>query len=254
MKGRVIVVTGGASGIGEECCRLFARSGAVVVVADIALASARRLALEIGGHAIPLDVADQTSVSQAVSAIMADHGKVDVLVNSAGVIQAPLPPQQLAQEDWDRVLTVDLRGVYLCCVGFGVHMAERGEGAIVNISSTAGMLSMPLHAYGPAKSAVIALTRSLAAEWGRRNVRVNALSPGFTLTPALEAAFEAGTRDPEVILKQLALNRIVEPSDIAEAVFFLSSDAARCITGINLPVDAGFIAGAGWGAFGGLQR
>lgn len=254
MKDRVVVVTGGASGIGKACCRLFAQAGALVVVADIAVAEAERLAAEIGGQAAHLDVADEASVSQAVASTVAEHGGVDVLVNSAGVIQAPLPPQQLAQADWDRVVAVDLRGVYLCCAGFGARMAERRRGAIVNIASTAGMLSMPLHAYGPAKSAVIALTRSLAAEWGHCDVRVNAVSPGFTLTPALKAAFDAGTRDPEVILKQLALNRIVEPTDIAETVFFLASDAARCITGINLPVDAGFAAGAGWGAFGGLRR
>jgi NAD(P)-dependent dehydrogenase (short-subunit alcohol dehydrogenase family) len=253
LDGKIAVVTGGASGIGEACCHRFATAGATVVVADIAADKAECIAAEIDGHAVAIDVADEHSISVAAQRIIAEVGPVDILVNSAGIIQPPVPPENLPQETWDRIIQIDLRGVYLCCNLFGTQMARRKTGAIVNIASTAGMLSMPLHAYGPAKSAVIALTQGLAAEWGPRGVRVNAVSPGFTVTPVLQAAFEAGTRDPKVLIANMPLGRLVEPGDIAEAVCFLVSDAARSITGVNLPVDCGFLVSAGWHAFGGLR-
>ena len=120
-------------------------------------------------------------------------------------------------------------------------MAKRGGGAIVNIASTAGMRSMPLHAYAPAKAAIISLTECLAAEWGPLRVRINCVSPGFTHTPAMKAAFEAGTRDQAIIISNMALGRLVEPDEVARAVGFLVSDDASAITGINLPVDCGFL-------------
>jgi NAD(P)-dependent dehydrogenase (short-subunit alcohol dehydrogenase family) len=247
--GKVAVVTGGASGIGEACCRLLAARGAVVVVADIADDRAEAVARAIGGRAVHMDVGDEASVAMAAGRI----GRIDILVNSAGVIQPPVAPEALPQAIWDRVVQIDLRGLYLCCARFGGGMAAQGSGAIVNMASTAGMLSMPLHAYGPAKAAVIALGEGLAAEWGPRGVRVNTVSPGFTLTPVLDAAFAAGTRDPAVLVRGTPLGRLVRPGDVAEAVCFLVSDAARSITGANLPVDCGLVAASGWQAFGGLR-
>jgi len=174
-------------------------------------------------------------------------------VNSAGVIQVPLPPEDLPLQVWDDVVRVDQRGTYLASVAFGRRMAQRRRGAIVNIASIAGMRSMPLHAYTPAKAAVIAMTECLAAEWGRSGVRVNAVSPGYTRTPALQAAIDRGQRDVTSLKENSALGRLVEPEEIARVVAFLVSDDAGAVTGINLPVDAGWLVAPSWNTYGGLR-
>jgi NAD(P)-dependent dehydrogenase (short-subunit alcohol dehydrogenase family) len=246
--GRVAVVTGGASGIGAACARLLAEQGARVVIAD------RKPAAGPGGQAVALDVADENSVAAAAEEIESRIGPVAVLVNGAGVLQRTLPPEQLSLAEWDFVARVDLRGTYLCCAAFGARMAARGAGAIVNISSVAGMRSGPLHSYGPAKAGVIHLTECLAAEWGSKGVRVNTVSPGFTQTPALDKAKAAGTLDDATMAASTALGRLICAEEIAAAVVFLASDAASAITGANLPVDAGYLVATPWASYGGLRR
>lgn len=252
--GRVAVVTGGASGIGEACARLLAQAGARVVVADRNEPAARAVAEAIGGIALALDVGDEASVDALVAAVQAQCGTAQVLVNSAGVLQRTLPPEELTLREWDHVARIDLRGTYLCCARFGAAMARRGSGAIVNIASVAGMGSGPLHAYGPAKAGVINLTECLAAEWGPKGVRVNAVSPGFTHTPALDKGITTHTLAPQAMTANAALGRLIEPREIAQAVAFLASDAASAITGINLPVDAGYLVATPWASYGGLRR
>lgn len=252
--GRVAVVTGGASGIGEACARLLAQAGARVVVADRNEPAARAVAEAIGGIALALDVGDEASVDALVAAVQARCGAAQVLVNSAGVLQRTLPPEELTLREWDHVARIDLRGTYLCCARFGAAMARRGSGAIVNIASVAGMGSGPLHAYGPAKAGVINLTECLAAEWGPKGVRVNAVSPGFTHTPALDKGITTHTLAPQAMTANAALGRLIEPREIAQAVAFLASDAASAITGINLPVDAGYLVATPWASYGGLRR
>jgi NAD(P)-dependent dehydrogenase (short-subunit alcohol dehydrogenase family) len=137
-------------------------------------------------------------------------------------------------------------------VVFGERMARRGTGAIINIASITSTRSVPLHAYAPAKAAVLSITQCLAAEWGRSGVRVNAISPGYTLTEALQAAIDRGDRNPDDLTSQSAMGRLVDPAEIADAAGFLLSDAARAITGINLPVDAGWLAGSTWMTYGGI--
>ncbi len=249
---RIAVITGGASGIGAACSRMLAQRGARVVVTDRDLARAEALAQEIGGTAMALDVSSRAANEDAAAEIEARLGAVDVLVTSAGVLQRPLPPEQLTEADVDEVVRIDQIGTWNSAVAFGTRMARRGRGAILTIASIAGERSMPLHAYSPAKAAVIEMTRCLAAEWGRSGVRVNAVSPGFTLTPALAGAIAAGERDPSLLENTSAMGRMVTPEDIAEAVCFLASDAARCITGINLPVDAGWLVAGSWATYGGL--
>lgn len=156
-------------------------------------------------------------------------------------------------KEWDIVARIDLRGTYLACVAFGAPMAARGCGAIVNIASVAGMRSGPLHSYGPAKAGVISLGEGLAAEWGRKGVRVNTVSPGFTQTPALERGVAVGNLDATHMVASKALGRLVRPEEIAAAVAFLASDQASGITGVNLPVDAGFLVATPWMGFGGLR-
>ena len=256
LQGRIAVVTGGASGIGAACAVRLAQRGARVAVVDIDEAGAGRVAgaLRGDGHAaMALDVRDAAAVEALAARVERDAGPADILVTSAGVIQVPLPPEELSLDDWDIVVAVDQRGVYLSCLAFGRRMAARGRGAIVNIASIAGMRSMPLHSYAPAKAAVISMTECLAAEWGRSQVRVNAVAPGYTRTPALQAAIDSGRRDPSALEQNSALGRMVEPDEIADAVAFLASDDARAITGITLPVDAGWLVATSWHSYGGLR-
>ena len=248
----VAVVTGGASGIGAACCRELARRGYKVAVADIDQPGAAGVASATGGAAFALDVTDAAGVDDMAGRIERALGPVDVLVNSAGVIQVPLPPETLPLLSWDQVVRVDQRGTYVACLAFGRRMAARGRGAIVNIASIAGMRSMPLHAYAPAKAAVISMTECLAAEWGRSGVRVNAVSPGYTRTPALQAAIDRGQRDVTALEENTALGRMVEPEEIAKAVAFLASADAAAITGANLPVDAGWLVAPSWRTYKGI--
>lgn len=252
--GSVVVVTGGASGIGAACARRFAGGGGQrVVVLDRNATAGRAVAAEIGGTALACDITDAEAVSAAVEEVETGIGPVATLVACAGIVQDPTPPDRLPQADFDRVLDVNLRGTYLSCAGFGAAMARRGGGAIIAIASVAGMRSMPLHAYAPAKAAVISLVESLAGEWGRAGVRVNAVSPGYTLTPALQEQIDRGNRDPDRLRALTALGQLVTPEDVAEAVAFLASPASRMITGINLPVDAGWLVAGSWQTFGGVR-
>ncbi|HEX7812565.1 MAG TPA: SDR family oxidoreductase [Burkholderiales bacterium] len=248
----VAVVTGGASGIGAACCRELAVRGARIVVLDRD-ERAHALAREVNGRGWIADVADEPAMQRSAAAIEAEMGPVEILVNSAGVIQVPVQPDRLSMANWDEIVRVDQRGTYVASVVFGVRMAARRRGSIVNIASVAGMRSMPLHSYAPAKAAVISMTECLAAEWGRAGVRVNAVSPGYTRTPALQDAIDKGERDVSRLEDNAALGRMVEPVDIARAVAFLSSDDAAAITGVNLPVDCGWLVAGSWHTYGGLR-
>jgi len=252
--GTLAVVTGGASGIGAACASFFKSHGARVVIADRNHAAAAKMAAELDVSAATMDVTSEDSVEQAAESIERDFGEVGILVNSAGVLQRTLPPEALSMKEWDFVLDVDLRGTYLCCVSFGKRMRLRRRGAIVNIASVAGMRSGPLHGYGPAKAGVLSMTECLAAEWGPGGIRVNAVSPGFTLTPALEKGFATHTLAEQALTDSSALGRLVQAEEIAAAVGFLASDLASAITGINLPVDAGYLVATPWASYGGLRR
>jgi NAD(P)-dependent dehydrogenase (short-subunit alcohol dehydrogenase family) len=251
---RIAVVTGGASGIGAACAEVLAADGWKVVVADINLEPAQAIAQRINGIAWQIDVASDASVAEAAASIEKQVGPVYGLVNSAGIIQKPLAPHELDMEAFDRVQQIDFRGTYLACREFARAMLSRQAGSIVNISSVAGSRSMPLHSYSPAKAAVINMTQCLAAEWGRSWVRVNAVAPGYTLTPALQAAIDKGERQVDGALINSPLHQLVKPSQIADAVAFLLSDRATAITGINLPVDCGWLAGTTWDMYGGLRQ
>jgi len=230
------VVTGGSSGIGAACVRHLVQRGDRVVVIDLpGTWNPDKMGVEVAA-VYDGDVTDEERLRQLAALIENEHGPVDSLVNSAGILQQRLPPETLSMSVWDRVIAVDQRGTYLASIVFGEAMARRGSGAIVNIASITASRSVPLHAYAPAKAAVVSITQCLAAEWGRSGVRVNAVSPGYTLTEALQAA----------------MGRMVEPAEVADVVGFLLSPAARAITGINLPVDAGWLAGSTWTTYGGI--
>lgn len=253
-KARISVVTGGASGIGAACVRELAGRGDLVAVVDRDAARAEEIAAEVGGRAYAADVGDESSVAACAEAIERECGPVDVLVNSAGIIQVPVRPHDLPMQIWDDVVRVDQRGTYVACVAFSRAMIARRRGSVINIASIAGMRSMPLHAYAPAKAAVIAITECLAAEWGPSGIRVNAVSPGYTLTPALKNAINRGERDVSSLEANAALRRLVDPAEIANVVAFLASDAASAMTGANVPVDCGWLAGTSWSTYGGLRE
>lgn len=254
LSGKSAVVTGGASGIGLACARLLVAAGAKVFIADRDPEAAARSASDLGAYPVSMDVGDDASVDAAAHYISSVVSEVDVLINCAGVLQRTLPPDELSLSEWDRVARIDLRGTYLCCRAFGSAMARRGQGAIINIASVAGMCSGPLHSYAPAKAGVINLTECLAGEWGPKGVRVNTVSPGFTMTPALEKGLSTRTLDGGELADAAALGRLVAAEDIAKAVLFLASDWASSITGINLPVDAGYLIARSWSSYGGLRR
>jgi NAD(P)-dependent dehydrogenase (short-subunit alcohol dehydrogenase family) len=249
----IAVITGGASGIGAACCHVFQEWGASVVVLDRDISRARAVAAQVEGVAVAGDVGDADGIDRVAADIEAAHGPVAMVVNSAGVIQRPLRPEALSMSDWDDVVRIDQRGTFVACLAFGRRMARRRHGAIVNIASVAGMRSMPLHAYSPAKAAVISITENLAAEWGPAGVRVNVVSPGYTRTPALQAAIDKGERDVSTLERLSALGRLVEPVEIARAAAFLCSADATAITGANVPVDCGWLVSTSWETYGGLH-
>ena len=255
LQGRVAVVTGGASGIGLACASLLAARGATVAIADRDLAGAERAAAGCGGRAYAIDVGVATALEPLAERIEHELGPVQMLVNAAGIIQgATLRPEAMEFDTFERVFRINLLGTHAACVAFGRRMAVRRSGSIVNLASIAGMRSTPLHAYGPMKAAVIRLTENLATEWGRSGVRVNCLSPGAVLTPALQEAIDKGQRDRGRMESSAASGRIVSPLEVAMAAAFLLSDEASAITGANLPVDHGWLVASSWASFGGVRE
>jgi len=250
---RIVVVTGGASGIGRACCQVLAGKGWKVVVLDIDADGAQRVAAGIGGVAHRLDVGDEHDVEAVAKKIERDVGPAYGLVNCAGILASPVPPEELTIAEWDRVVRINQRGTYLTALAFGLRMAERGQGSIVNIASINAFRSMPFHGYAPTKAAIVSITMNLATEWGPDNVRVNAVSPGFTRSPALQAKIDSGERDASTIEQATALRRLMEPEDSAYAVAFLLSDEASGITGINLPVEGGWLVMPSWQSYPGIR-
>ncbi|HKT72054.1 MAG TPA: SDR family oxidoreductase [Steroidobacteraceae bacterium] len=252
--GRIAVVTGGASGIGRACVEVLAERGARVVIVDSNEPGALAVARALGGEARVADVSDPAQMVRLADGIENEIGPVDMVVANAGIIQStPAMPEELDLATWDTIMAVDLRGAYLTNAQFARHMTKRGRGSIVNIASVAGMRSAPLHAYGAAKAGVIHMTTTLAAEWGRSGIRVNAVSPGYVLTPILQEAIARGLRDPKVMEENSALGRMVMPIEIAKSVAFLLSDDASAITGINLPVENGWLVTGSWHTYGGIR-
>jgi NAD(P)-dependent dehydrogenase (short-subunit alcohol dehydrogenase family) len=249
----IVIVTGGGSGIGAVTAEAFARQGKQVVIADRRLDAAEEVAERIGARAYELDIISQEQIEEVVARIEAEIGHAGILINCAGPLQNTDRPEDLTMQVWDRVTDVHLRGTYMMTARVGSRMASGGGGSIVTVASVMGMRSGPLHAYGPAKAALINLGECLAAEWGPRGVRVNSGSPGFVVTPALHRGVSEEVMDVDLLAKASALQRLIKAEEIASAILFLASPAASAITGCNLPVDAGYLVAGSWGAYGGLR-
>jgi NAD(P)-dependent dehydrogenase (short-subunit alcohol dehydrogenase family) len=251
---RIAVVPGGASGIGEATARRMARDGDIAVICDMNEASGEVVVEEIradGGaaHFYKLDVADREAIAEVAARIEADIGPVGALVNSAGILENPQTTEDMDLEYHDRIWQVNYHGTLHCCRSFGHRMVAREVGTIVNLASVNSFHILPLPGYSPSKVAIKGLTELLAAEFGRAGVRVNAVAPTYTMTPALKSRIQSGHRDPEQILDSGALRVFVEPQDIADGIYFLCSPAARVITGVTLPIDAGWLATIGYRAY-----
>jgi len=250
IENRVGVVIGGGNGIGAACCRLMAQRGWQLAVVDLAEKAAKDVAAEIGGRAYTVDISDFTGVEQLAADIERAQGAVHGLVVCAAMFQDKFRPGEFPIELWRKVIDVNINGTFYANRTFGTLMARRGRGAIVNIASTAAYGSQALHAYGPSKAAIFNMTKNLATQWGRSGVRVNSVSPGATLVERVKA--RPPGRYAVDIDNQMALGRRIQPPEIAEGVEFLLSDRASAITGIDLLIDAGMIAAAGWGIYGGV--
>ena len=249
LAGRVAIVTGSASGIGEAVVRTLAQRGARVVIADIDGAGARRVAEAIvkdGGIAQPLtvDVSQPAQVRSMVDEAISRFGQVDVLHNNA-VAGSPLDVDVVNMDPaaWDLAMTVNLRGYLLGCQAVLPHMLERGAGVIVHTSSNSGLSGdLTRTAYGVSKAGINALTMYVATQYGRHGIRCNAISPGLVMTPRMEAEQALPARDREIYQSSHLTRRFAYPLDIANLVAFLASDDAEMINGQILCIDGGMLA------------
>lgn len=237
---RTAFVTGAASGIGAAIADAFAAKGVRVAVVDLneEAAKAKAETLGNGAIAVPCNVADAASVEAAVGAAKDALGRIDILVNSAGIVDLA-PAEDISLQSWQRTLDINLTGSFLVSQAVGQVMIEQGAGRIINLASQAGSVAIDEHiAYCASKFAVIGMTKTLALEWGRYGITANTISPTVVLTELGRKAWEGAKG--EAMIGQIPAGRFAEPCEIAAAAVFLASDAAGMFNGADLVIDGGF--------------
>lgn len=243
LTGEVAIVTGGAKGIGKGIAKGLAEYGAKVVIFDIDAESANETVEEIkkmGGYAVfkKVDVTKTDEVNKAVSEVLDEFGKIDILVNNAGTVVRK-SVLDTTDQDWDKVINLNLKGAFLCARAVGPSMIKRRKGKIINIGSVSSFLGHPDHAaYGASKGGIRILTKVLAVEWGKYGINVNGIAPGYVKTPMTEDYLRV-KRNYESIVSKIPLNRVAVPEDLIGPVVFLASKASDYISGHMLLVDGG---------------
>ncbi len=248
LKDSIALVTGGASGLGYATATAFAREGATVMINDLRVEAAREAADRLGERhfAIGGDVSSEQDVQAMVETALGRFGRIDILVNNAGMPDSFTPTVKQTLAHWQRLIDVHLTGTYLVSKAVAPSMIARKSGVILNLNSIAGVLGLPVRtAYSAAKAGIGMLTQVLGCEWGPHNVRVNAVAPGYMLTPLTEKLIAEGKIDEKLIRRRTPMGKMGTADDIAEAMVFLASDKAKFITAITLPVDGGYCS---WGA------
>lgn len=243
---KVVVITGAASGIGAASARLFAENKAKVVVSDLNLTDAQKLVDEIksnGGEAIAIEtnVAKHEAVKELMEQTVAHYGQIDILVNNAGI--GPSQMKKVADhtlEDWDRVIAVNQSGVFYGMKYALQHMLTQGHGNIVNVASLAGLKASGNNiSYSASKFAVVGMTKSAALEYAKKNIRVNAVCPGYTYTKLLDQLFAFKPEMEEILKSHVPMGRYGEATEIAESIAWLASDSSQFITGQTITLDGG---------------
>lgn len=246
LDGKTAIVTGSGQGLGKEIALSLAQNGCSLILADILYPEETAKEIEdIGSRCIPvqMDISDETEVKNLVLKAMAEFKKVDILVNNAGISQLSYTPtEDLSIEEWDKIIRVNLRGTFLCCKYIGKEMIGSGGGSIINISTTAGINGVPrAPAYCASKAGVILLTKSLALEWARYNIRVNAIAPHY-LETGLTKGLRISDKVYEGLIRQIPMGRFGKPKEMIGAILLLSSPASSYMTGSIIVVDGGFLA------------
>ncbi|MHC9295939.1 D-threitol dehydrogenase [Mycobacterium sp. LTG2003] len=240
LDGKTALVTGAASGIGAAIAAAYATKGARIAALDLNTSGAEQAASELGpdSRGFHCDVAEPESVREAVESVVEEFGRIDILVNSAGIARLA-PAEELSLADWDTTIAVNLRGTFLMCQAVGNHMLQAGGGSIINMASQAATVALDQHvAYCASKFGVVGVSKVLAAEWAGRGVRVNTISPTVVLTELGHRAWDGPKGD--ALKKLIPTGRFAYPDEIAAAAVFLASDAAEMINGADLVIDGGY--------------
>ena len=244
LSGSIAIVTGGNRGIGFAIAEGLAKHGARVVIANTHAEGGRAAVANLkdqglAAEAVPTDVSDSQAVSHLVEDVMQRHGHIDILVNNAAVILRK-PAEEVTEEEWDRLMSVNLRGAFVCCREVGRHMIDQRKGKIINVSSNVSQVVQPLRSvYSVAKAGLSHLTRALALEWAPYGINVNAIGPGATLTDINRQYFEEHPDDFQARVDQIPMGRIGMPADSVGVAVFLASAASDYMTGQTLIVDGG---------------